>query len=276
MAGMTVLLEKDKERFLQRVSSLKEASAVMKEASDQLGRMLYAFNEEESQEFLQQCAYGLVQAAKASVGFLDCFEDATVWKTSVEKRERSKSWIPLAIVAAGLCMTGLLLVRGIGLITLAMVAAGCLLAFVAGVRFTAVPKGGQETRTEVNLSGQRVYRCLYGMAVAMDSVLDELQTQATIEKRRRLDAKEGLMDMGLVEMFASLLDEIYAMDASESKDAMLSAIRYYLHKGNVELLEYNKDDARKFDVLPGRGGTMRPAIVQEGKLLKKGLASGGR
>lgn len=276
MAGMTVLLEKDKERFLQRVASLKEASAVMKEASDQLGRMLYAFNEEESREFLQQCAYGLVQVAKASVGFLDCFEDARVWKTSTEKREKGKSWIPLAIVAAALCVAGLLLARGIGLMTLALVAGGCILAFAAGVRFMAVPKGAQETRTEVNLSGQRVYRCLYGMAVAMDSVLDELQAQAMMEKRRRLDAKDGLMDTGLVEMFASLLDEIYAMDTSESKDAMLSAIRYYLHKGNVELLEYSKDEARKFDVLPGKGETMRPAIVQEGKLLKKGLASGGR
>ena len=56
---------------------------------------------------------------------------------------------------------------------------------------------------------------------------------------------------------------------------MIAGIRYYLHGKNVETVDYSREQAGSFELLPGKKtGTLRPALMASGKLLKKGLASG--
>jgi hypothetical protein len=53
-------------------------------------------------------------------------------------------------------------------------------------------------------------------------------------------------------------------------------IKYFLHKNQIEVVDYSKDTAQYFDLMPGtKAGTIRPAMVANGRLLKKGLASKG-
>ena len=52
------------------------------------------------------------------------------------------------------------------------------------------------------------------------------------------------------------------------------AIRFYLHKAQVDVLDFAPGRESWFEFLPAGGeGTIRPALVSEGKLIKKGLAS---
>ena len=54
-------------------------------------------------------------------------------------------------------------------------------------------------------------------------------------------------------------------------------IKYYLHKQQIEVVDYSKDTAQYFDLMPGtQSGTIRPALVADGVLLKKGLAQTGK
>ena len=55
---------------------------------------------------------------------------------------------------------------------------------------------------------------------------------------------------------------------------MIADIRFFLHNGGVEAVDLEKGREGWFEFLPASGGgTLRPALAAEGKLLKKGLAS---
>ena len=79
------------------------------------------------------------------------------------------------------------------------------------------------------------------------------------------------------ELFSSLLESLYTKrntEKSAETDEMLSGIRYYLYKKNVEIVNYSREQASSFELLPGKKtGTLRPALMANGRLLKKGLAS---
>ena len=49
-----------------------------------------------------------------------------------------------------------------------------------------------------------------------------------------------------------------------------------LHRQQIEVVDYSEENARYFDLMPGASaGTIRPALIADGSLLKKGLASKG-
>ena len=51
-------------------------------------------------------------------------------------------------------------------------------------------------------------------------------------------------------------------------------MKYYLHRHDIEAVDYSEKTESYFDVMPSsRPGTLRPALVRNGKLLKKGLAA---
>ena len=64
---------------------------------------------------------------------------------------------------------------------------------------------------------------------------------------------------------------------------MIAGNRYYLHCKHVEVTDHDAASSGDaggtenwFDLIPAyETGTLRPALVSEGKLLKKGLASLG-
>ena len=73
--------------------------------------------------------------------------------------------------------------------------------------------------------------------------------------------------------------------------ARSSQIRFYLHRKGIDVVDWAGEDAVSgpggaaaaavnsawFDMMPAyEGGTLRPALIADGKLLKKGMASAGR
>ena len=57
----------------------------------------------------------------------------------------------------------------------------------------------------------------------------------------------------------------------------IDEIKYYLHKQQIETVDYSEATKQYFDLMPGiKSGTIRPALVADGKVLKKGLASTGK
>ena len=70
-------------------------------------------------------------------------------------------------------------------------------------------------------------------------------------------------------------DEAYNdfFDALEKIDE----IKYFLHKQQIEVIDYSENTRQYFDLMPGTAaGTIRPALIADGALLKKGLASTGK
>ena len=75
------------------------------------------------------------------------------------------------------------------------------------------------------------------------------------------------------ELFGELLESTYAAGDENAMEAA-SAIRFYLHNAKVDVVDYAEGNERWFEFLPAPGqGTIRPALVSGGRLLKKGMAS---
>ena len=77
-----------------------------------------------------------------------------------------------------------------------------------------------------------------------------------------------------LQLLSALLQAAYLQKDEPYARQILSEIRFYLHQRTVEVLEYDESVKNYFDRLPSkREGTIRPALVQSGVLLVKGLAA---
>ena len=84
------------------------------------------------------------------------------------------------------------------------------------------------------------------------------------------------MPAAALELFSELLESAYAA-GSDSGREQAEAIRFYLHRSGIEVCDYVAGRESWFEFLPAGGvGTIRPALVTEGRLLKKGLAAAAR
>ena len=57
----------------------------------------------------------------------------------------------------------------------------------------------------------------------------------------------------------------------------INEARFYLHGKHIEVLDYSEDNKVWFDRIPSsEQGTLRPALVSDGHVLMRGLASSSR
>ena len=76
-----------------------------------------------------------------------------------------------------------------------------------------------------------------------------------------------------MELFAGLLESLYAQDGAAARE-MSESIRFFLHGEKVDVVDFEKGRENWFEFLPAqRTGTIRPALVADGRLIKKGMAS---
>ncbi|MBR2812043.1 MAG: hypothetical protein IKD69_11745 [Solobacterium sp.] len=277
MTSMRSLLEKDEERFLQNAGGAANAQDMIRVAGDELSRILYAYNEEEKEDDLKELAYDEVQTLKASLGFLDTADEAKVWKKNAVKAEAKMpllGWL-CAGGAVVVMVLALFSASGLSAQSLVLLILSLALAFFAGTRRV---KGGEEgeTMTEIVISPKKAYRVLQAAMTVIDHNLEEHDQKLTRERKAVLEEAGGPLSKEEISLFTDLLEELYASRTDESK-AILSRVRFYLHQRAVELEDYTGDNRRYFDILPGsEKATVRPALVFDKTLVKKGVASGGR
>ena len=61
------------------------------------------------------------------------------------------------------------------------------------------------------------------------------------------------------------------------KTIIVIDVKFFLHARGIEAVDYTDEHRNWFDRMPGKKNeTLRPALVMDDVLLKKGLASGGR
>ena len=74
-------------------------------------------------------------------------------------------------------------------------------------------------------------------------------------------------------IFSELLEAGYSGDGEFALER-LGSVKFFLHKNGIDAVEWSPENDELFDRLPAaESGTIRPALVSEGKLLKKGLAA---
>ena len=289
--SLAALMDEDKEMVLANIArdrSLPSAQAALEKEID---RVMYRYVEACGDAALRDSAQHILQAMKDTLPLMDAVGEAREWKQTYEAPGAGKLRLG-GLTAAGLLAGAVLVLASVvgvliagkltGALTflkalLPAILGGALLVF-SGIRAAKPKKQKGEaaaipTRTEFLADGEKAWHCLRGAMLLADGQLDRIRQQnAAASQRAASEAEGGPLPGAELELFAELLESAYAAgkDGAEQADA----IRFYLHKSRVDVVDYVPGRESWFEFLPAGGeGTIRPALISEGKLVKKGMAA---
>ena len=289
MSTMQTLLEKDKERFLHNAAAVRSSAETVRLVEDELGRLLTLYNEEEENEKIKQTAMILIQALSAAAGLLDCDGDSVIYTRSqyrpgVSKPKKS-AWFFLffifgIILLIGGCGAAIYLTDTLPpseelLISLGILAASALFLFLAGL-FSARKKSEnqQELYAETIPDPEKTYRILLNEVLTMDKILEQLRKEELLAERQALLSEKDGMKKEDIQLLTNLLEATYTDDSDQAKETV-SELKFYLHRKNINVIDYNGDNAELFEKLPGsENKTIRPALTIGDQVIRKGLATG--
>lgn len=140
-------------------------------------------------------------------------------------------------------------------------------------------------RIEITIDPEKLWSSLRGAVMVIDRNLEIAGEEEKYERQKELSAAIGAKGITAeeIELFSGLLEM-----ADADSPQMAADIRYYLHKKDVDVLSWSAQNAAWFEMLPSMPGskptsrpdssdedavvTIRPALAQDGRLLKKGTA----
>ena len=315
--SLQTILEQDKERLLASVSGTDTESAI-RAVQSELDRMLFAFNDGEEEERVSEAANAMIQSVKASAAFIDTAGETKIYgrteygaETEATKKRRVPTVFWVLLIAGIACALPLaigywtsnhgLTLGWFAVLKLVLPFVSMALLFFAGLSLRLRKKASkEELRAETSIDGKKVYNRLLAAAVAMDKQLDGIREAEEIRKRKLLAGADGV-DENELDLMGQLLEDAYGRRAADETAAeLLSQLKFYLHKKQIDVVDFedrmtygqreasgqsasgedlsiDRDRRSWFDMIPAyAAGTIRPALVRDGKLLKKGLASEGR
>ncbi|MBE6029174.1 MAG: hypothetical protein E7226_03370 [Clostridiales bacterium] len=294
------ILEKDKDNLLTELAAAKESEKAVRVLENELDKLLLTYNEQCSSERERNAAAYMMQAVRLSLPLIDSVGDTKVWEAgdSDGSKDTTKKRInPLLF----LFLIGGLVLCGLGLLPfllpsfdgglesiknfdvallkpIGFVVGGLAAMFIAGLfgRRRAPKAAKRSQRVEIHVDSAKVYRNFRNAMLSVDQSLDEIRSMERWDKRDEAGQIDGhKASSSELNLFSDLLAAAYSKDPDFALEK-IDEIKYYLHKQQIEVVDYSAETARYFDMMPGlRAGTIRPAMVAEGKLLRKGVASAG-
>jgi len=292
---MMQFLEADKEQIrsgLEKAGSPEQAQTVLEKEFDKL---LLQYNEECVEERVRNEARHMTQAAKMMIPLISSQGETRVWSKSTGSGEAGMKLTKTAIacIAGGVlfviaAIASLAAAAGSSLTVSALLGAipaailgGGLLFWGGRLSFdrnTGGSKPGDETQqVEIRVDPDRVWSCLRAAVLSIDKGLHEAREAVNYERERLTESEGGGLAPEEAELFAGLLESAYSLREEVTDDSAVeetvSQIRYYLHRKQVETVDYGGGKREWFELLPGRQDmTIRPALVRDGVLVRKGLA----
>ena len=294
---MLELLEKDKDRILTEMAKAQtpEKGAVVLE--NQLDKMILQYNDKCDSDRERDAAAYMTQALRLSFPLMDSIGETKIWERDAKGVAPKKNYaLPIILLILGACLCLLGIVQNMPIISDLPVgesisgiqssektrylfsAIGIGVIFLAGILFAKPVKlGAKEQQVEIHVDGEKAYRALRNAVISMDQSLEEIQAAERWANREQAGTIEGkAVTQGEIDLFADLLTAAYSKDGEYALEK-IEDLKYYLHRHQIDVTDYSKENERYFDIMPGKqSGTIRPALVSDGKLLKKGLASSGK
>jgi len=288
--NMQTLLEEDKERFLQSIIKAKNAERATEEVKRELSRILFSFNEKEDSETVKAAAYRMIETASAASALMDRDGVTKIYgKSEYKAKEKEKKpvmfWTYLMIsvgcffAAVIICvMNGGILKAILSMpVLLLLFCVGLASTFFAGTKMHSSAKQDEQLFGETTVDAQKVYHNLFITVIKIDKLLEDIRSQERLILKKEMHESDGGLNARDIDLFAQILEDAYGDPDNPSSQEIVSHIRFYLHQKMISLVEYSEKNQSWFDMMPSKdSATLRPAIVLDGKLLKKGLAAGGR
>lgn len=282
------LYEADRETVTENLSHDRSPEAAVTTMQKALDRVLYRYSEKCPDNAARAQAQCVLQGIKNTLPLLLAVNDSRRWELKGGRAERRRPTILggiLASLGALLLLIGILIADYTGdqtvtASTLLLPLLGAACALLGGffiVKKSRMPSAESgESKVEYLIEPAAVCQTVRAALLAADKSLEDRNAQAEAERERTAERGASPLSSDEMELFAALLETAYARRGAADSDAeeQLSNIRYYLHRRGIALEDYTKEHEAWFELLPARKpGTMRPAMVASGRLVKKGLAS---
>lgn len=273
---LTELLEEEKDGLLRAVRGANTAEAAREAVERTLERMLFAFNDAAPGRQMREKAAAMVGALRAALPLMQCAGEPKIYESRRDKGIVLAP-LPLALLILGcaLCIAagGLMLWHDLPPLTALLPVLGGLLLAGAGILLRrGSGRAAPERKVEVPTDWDKVWRTLHTAAMVMDQTLDDAAAAERWAQRRKAGTDPALSDAES-ELMAELLEGLYGGDGEYALEK-LGAVRRYLKDKDVEVVDFDAEHARMFDRMPGAGtATLRPALLQGGTLLRRGLAT---
>ncbi len=294
---MTDILEKDKSNLITELANAASPEKAVKVLENETDKLLLRYNEQCTSERARNAAAYIMQAVRLSLPLIDTNGNAKVWEHEQQTGKKEKSGSAVSVPAALLIVAGIILcIYGmLPLILAGMADSDAVTLRELAVRLIAVFGGlgagivggilihkpqvrkKMEQHVEIHVDADKLYRYYRTVILSADQSLEEVSARERWDNREQAGNIDGRAATGPeLDLFSDLLAASYSGDPEYALEK-IEAIKYYLHKQQIEVVDYSDKTRQYFDLMPGvKSGTIRPAMVADGNLLKKGLASTGR
>lgn len=282
------LLDADMEMIQAALNRDRSPAAAQSALEKALDRVSLRYAEQCADAPSRDAAQAQIRAIKSALPLMDAVGEVHRWQKEAEKPRKGRMKpAAIALLAVGVVlelavMLGLLITGGrlMGVVAIleAIVPAilGMAALFWAGVQFGRPEKRREDApavRDEFLIDVEKVCHHLRGMMLLADSAVEGAHNRSAIERQRQAKSDQGPLDPAQAELFAGLLENGYAQDNPDSRE-LVESLRFYLHGAGVEVVDFAPGRENWFEFLPARKpGTIRPALVYDDKLIKKGLAA---
>lgn len=290
MKDLIEYLEADRDRVLTGLKGAQTPEAAQAVLEKEADRLLLQYNEECSSVRVRDAASGMMQAVRSSVPFLDSMGEARVWRRNGASGSQSGSGGGFGSTgktsAKGAGLSGILL--GIGAVLTAaaffvpVLSTGGMAALPALLKGILLPVAGggclyfagrsagrnarirignsagtdaPEERIEITIDPEKLWNSLRGAVLVVDRNLAAAREAEAYDRSKELTAASGGKGISAeeIELFSGLLEL-----ADADSPQMAADIRYYLHKKDVDVLEWSAPNAAWFELLPGLPGGIWP------------------
>ena len=298
---MLQILEADKERILSELAKAGVPEKAQPVLEKTFARMLLQYNEECDEERARDTAKYMLQSARAMIPLIDAAGE-THGGQGRRGTGASREGMRLSVPAIGCLAGGILFIAGavVGLAVYAgnglnlaalmgsipaAILGGALMFFAGKFAFSGNAGkgdtgGASDWQVEIRVDPDRVWGCLRALALSMDKSLREAGEMAAYEKQQ-ISASQDSATSAETEPLSGTLEnadcrrEEAAHD--DSAQELISQVRYYLYRRQIEVVDYGSGKREWFELLPGGAmTTLRPALVRDGTLIRKGLAVAGQ
>ena len=289
---MLDFLEKDREHLITELAKAQVPEKATTVLENEMDKLLLRYNEQCDNERERDTAAYMMQAVRLAMPMVDSIGETKVWERDLGGAGAKRTIPALILFVIGVVLLVLTLIPnpaieevsnltgmttsdttryGFGII-------GIVLAALAGYIYGKPVKAGKkEQQVEVRIDSEKTYRNLRTAILSVDQSLEEVQAAERWAKREKAGYIEDKPATSAeIDLFSDLLAASYSKDAEYAMEK-INDVKYFLHKQQIDVVDYSDATKNYFDLMPGKQvGTIRPALVADGKLLKKGLASSGK
>lgn len=297
---MLDVLEGDRDRLTEDIRRAKTAREAVPVIEKEFDRLLFRFNEECSDEAVRDAAASMTEAARMSVQLSDTIGETRIWESlgnepAGKGGDKNSRMSGIVLIAAGfICLVLGVLISAMKLpealealrwiLSALLAAAGGVCILMGGRRSKTAPAGSGDRSApgqrmvEVSIDPQKTYRILHSVVQVIDKNLDEIRSRNEWESRAQAEdaAEDGsALSPEAIILYSDLLEAVYSGDGEYALEKA-AQVKHFLHSMQIEVVDCNEETKLWFDHMPAkRTGTIRPALVRGGKVLRKGIAAGG-